>query len=108
MYNLFTLHSMYLFLIYAVMFSFYGLLMGAFSKKSRENKKDFRLSVILLIFITVLTHVGTWIYSEHSHHINQDSCIKHEKQGYKMLGSVCYRPALPGEYLPHDTAATKL
>lgn len=108
MYNLFTLHSLYYFLVYVALFSFYGLLTGAFSKKARENKKDFRLSMALLIFITILTHVGTWIYSEHSRQSNQEVCDNNVTQGYKMRGNVCYRPALPGEYLQYDTLATKL
>lgn len=108
MYNLFTLHSLCFFLIYAALFSFYGLLTGAFSKKARENKKDFRRSVILLIFITVLTHVGTWVYSEYLRNTNQEECVKQKNQGYKMRGNVCYRPALPGEYLKYDVVATKL
>lgn len=108
MYNLFTLHSLCLFLVYVAIYAVMGPFLGAFDKEVRKKKNGVRNSVITLLFLALLTHTVTWIMSEHSRRSNQEACDSHVYQGYKMQGDYCYRPALPGEYIKYDIEATKL
>lgn len=108
MYNLFTLHSLYVFMIFVALFAVMGPLLGAFDKNVRKKKNGVRNSIITLLVMAVLTHTVTWVISEHSRLSNQEACDSHTSQGYKMQGDYCYRPALPGEYIKYEVKATKL
>lgn len=108
MYNLFTLHSFYIFLAYVALFAVMGPFLGAFDKEVRKKKNGVRNSIITLLVMAVLTHTVTWVISEHSRLSNQEACDSHTSQGYKMQGDYCYRPALPGEYIKYEVKATKL
>lgn len=108
MYNLFTLHSLYVFMIFVALFAVMGPLLGAFDKNVRKKKNGVRNSIITLFVMALLTHTVTWIIREHTHRSNQKVCNAHVSQGYKMNGDYCYRPALPGEYIKYEVKATKL
>lgn len=108
MYNLFTLHSFYIFLAYVALFAVMGPLLGAFDKEVRKKKNGVRNSIITLLVMALITHTVTWIMSEHTIRSNQAACDSHASQGYKMQGDYCYRPALPGEYIKYEVKATKL
>lgn len=98
MYNYFSLDNFYNFCVFIIISFIYVLIMGGFKKSDNQRKQ----AVFMAIFIGVVLHSSSYIYSRHSYNKNLEICSKHSD--YKMSGNTCYKPLKSGKYVPAETA----
>lgn len=105
--NYFSIHNLYYFIAYVLIFFAFGLLTGSFSKDVRESKK-IKQSIITLLSLAILFHTGTHFLSKYFYNENKKICSENINNGYKMQGSKCYMPLKSGEYVQADSPTFKL